>query len=88
MSQLNQFPTGWDEERVQSVIRHYERQTEDDAVAEDEAARADPKCSFVAIPVELLPAVRELLANHDANALDADDAGKRSALPGKIASES
>ena len=32
------FPPGWDEERVQKVLRHYEEQTEDEAVAEDEAA--------------------------------------------------
>lgn len=39
----NQFPAGWDEARVRSVIDHYENQTEDEAVAEDEAAlRARP----------------------------------------------
>jgi len=32
----NKFPSGWDEERVQSVIDHYENQTEDEAVAEAE----------------------------------------------------
>ena len=64
MTELNQFPPGWNEERVQSVIRHYESQTEDEAVAEDEAARNDPRHAFVAVPVELLPAVQELLAQH------------------------
>lgn len=34
----NRFPPGWDEERVQKVLTHYEEQTEDEAVAEDEAA--------------------------------------------------
>ena len=34
------FLPGWDEKRVQAVIRHYESQTEDEAVAEDEATRA------------------------------------------------
>jgi hypothetical protein len=33
-----QFPPGWDEERVSTVLKHYEEQTEDEAVAEDEAA--------------------------------------------------
>jgi hypothetical protein len=32
------FPPGWDEARVQRVLRHYERQSEEEAVAEDEAA--------------------------------------------------
>jgi hypothetical protein len=34
---LNQFPFGWSEERVRRVIEYYERQSEDEAVAEDEA---------------------------------------------------
>ena len=33
----NEFPPGWDEERVQKVLAHYETQSEDEAVAEDEA---------------------------------------------------
>ena len=32
------FPLGWDEERVRRVLAHYEQQTEEEAVAEDEAA--------------------------------------------------
>jgi len=34
----NKFPPGWDEERVQCVLAYYESQTEEEAVAEDEAA--------------------------------------------------
>ena len=34
----NKFPKGWDEERVRRVLAHYEEQTENEAVAEDEAA--------------------------------------------------
>jgi len=34
----NKFPPGWNEERVQRVLAHYEEQTEDESVAEDEAA--------------------------------------------------
>ena len=64
MTELNQFPPGWDEARVQSVIRHYESQTDSEAVAEDEAARSDSQHAFIAVPLELVPAVRELLAQH------------------------
>jgi hypothetical protein len=32
------FLPGWDEERVKKVLAHYENQTEEEAVAEDEAA--------------------------------------------------
>jgi hypothetical protein len=32
------FPPGWDESRVRRVLEHYETQSDDEAVAEDEAA--------------------------------------------------
>ncbi len=34
----SKFPKGWDEKRVRTVLAHYEKQTEEEAVAEDEAA--------------------------------------------------
>lgn len=37
----SRFPKGWDEERVKRVLDHYEDQTEEEAVAEDEAAWED-----------------------------------------------
>jgi hypothetical protein len=57
------FPPGWDKERVRKVLAHYESQSEEEAVAEDEAAYEDPKQTVIEIPNELVPAVRELLAN-------------------------
>ena len=58
----SRFPPGWDEARVHKLLEHYERQTEEEAVAEDEAAYEDPKQTLMAIPNELVPAVRPLLA--------------------------
>ena len=58
----SRFPKGWDEERVKRVLDHYENQTEDESVAEDEAAWEDTSQTFVEVPNELVPAVRELLA--------------------------
>ncbi|MHC4445333.1 MAG: hypothetical protein ACYTF1_14525 [Planctomycetota bacterium] len=60
----NRFPEGWDEERVRKVLAHYESQTEDEAVAEDEAAYEDRTQSVVEVPTELVPAIRELIAKH------------------------
>jgi hypothetical protein len=57
----NSFPPGWNEERVRKVLDHYERQTDDQAVAEDEAAFADHPETVISIPVDLIPAVRELI---------------------------
>ncbi len=58
----SRFPKGWDEERVKRVLDHYESQTEEEAVAEDEAAWEDASQTFIEVPNELVPAVRELLA--------------------------
>jgi len=62
--QQSEFPDGWDESRVRKVLEHYEHQGENEAVAEDEAAYHDRTASLVQVPVELLPAVRELIAKH------------------------
>jgi hypothetical protein len=58
------FPPGWDEERVRKVLEHYEVQTEEEAVAEDEATFDDPNQTVMEIPNVLVPAVRELIARH------------------------
>jgi hypothetical protein len=58
------FPPGWDEERVRKVLEHYEAQTEEEAVAEDEAAFDDPSQTVMEVPNALVPAVRELIARH------------------------
>jgi hypothetical protein len=42
----------------------YERQTEDDAVAEDEAAFSHQNDTVIQVPKELLPAIREMIAKH------------------------
>lgn len=33
----SKFPKGWDEKRVRKILAHYEKQTEEEAVPEDEA---------------------------------------------------
>ncbi len=58
----SKFPPGWDEERVRDVLDYYERQTDEEAVAEDEAAFESKTETFIQVPNELVPAVRELLA--------------------------
>ena len=60
----SRLPKGWDEKKVRRVLAHYEGQSEDDAVAEDEAAYCGDGYSMVELPDELLPKVRRLLARH------------------------
>ena len=62
----SKFPPGWDEQRVQKLLGHYESQSEEEAVAEDEAAFEAPDQTVMDVPTELVPAVRELIAKHRA----------------------
>jgi len=57
-----EFPPGWDEKRVKELIAHYENQTEDEEFADVEAARQAEDITLMAIPTELVPKVRALLA--------------------------
>jgi hypothetical protein len=60
----NQFPLGWDEAKVKKVINFYDNQTEDEAVAEDEAIEQTSEETIMQIPYSLVPTVRELIARH------------------------
>ncbi len=55
------FPAGWDEQRVRDVLAHYESQTEDEEFAEIEAVHQAENITFMAVPTELAPQVRELI---------------------------
>ncbi len=68
MKKQSKFPPGWDEARVQPVLDHYEAQTDAEAVAEDEASYESTTHTAVEIPVDLLPAVRELIAKRERSA--------------------
>jgi hypothetical protein len=57
----NQFPPGWDDERVKRLLNHYEEQSEVDAVAEDEAAYADATHTFMQVPIALVPQVQSII---------------------------
>jgi len=56
------FPPGWNEKRVQELIAHYENQTEDEEFADIEAAREAEDITMMAIPTDLVPKIRALLA--------------------------
>jgi hypothetical protein len=57
-----QFPPGWDEARVKRLLAHYEGQSEEEQVAEDEAAQDVEGQTVMIVPTDLVPAVRELIA--------------------------
>ncbi len=55
------LPDGLTEEKILEIIAHYENQSEDEAVAEDEAAFSGTDLVNVAVPRELLPQVLSLM---------------------------
>lgn len=67
MSRDLKYPEGWDEARVRRVLEHYETQTEEEAVAEDEAAEEQEGQTLMEVPSDLVPVVRELIAKRRAS---------------------
>jgi hypothetical protein len=59
----NNFPDGWDEDRVQRVLAHYDVQREDGAVCEDEAGIESGE-TVMNVPHDLVSKVRQLIADH------------------------
>ena len=58
----NRYPKGWDRKRVQALAEYYENQTDEEAIAELEAAFEDGKSAMIQVPLELVPKVQKLLA--------------------------
>jgi len=65
MKKRNRFPRGWNESRVRELLEHYEGQTEDEAVAEDEAAFRRRDHAVVVVPKKLVPAITRLVAREE-----------------------
>jgi glutamate formiminotransferase len=57
------FPDGWDKDRVQRVLAHYEKQTKDEVLADDEAD-VDSSQTIMTVSRDLVQKVRELIAKH------------------------
>ncbi len=58
----DKFPPGWDAERVRRLIAHYDALDEEQQVAEDEAAQEQPSQTTVVVPIEFMPAIRQMFA--------------------------
>jgi hypothetical protein len=56
------LPRGWTEKKVRNVLEHYENQTEEEQIAEHEAAYQAAGQTMMGVPTELVPAVRKLIA--------------------------
>lgn len=60
------YPLGWDDERVRRVLEHYATQSDEEAIAEDEAAYEATTHTAMEVPADLVPLVRELIARRRA----------------------
>ena len=60
----SKLPKGWKEAKLRRVLAHYEEQTEEDALLEDEAG-IQSKETVMTVPHELVPKVRELIAKRN-----------------------
>ena len=64
MEYANKYPPNWNEARVRKLLDHYESQSEEGAVAEDEAAFDEAAGATMNVPTELVPVVRDLINKH------------------------
>ena len=69
MTQRNEFPPGWDEERVREVLEYYERQSDEEAAAEHEAALSGTKHTLMEVPMKLRVAPGDNSASYLMNKL-------------------
>jgi len=55
------FPRGWNERRVREVIAYYDKQTEDEELAEYEASMREEGLTMMLVPTALVPEIRQLI---------------------------
>ena len=60
-----QFPKGWNEQRVKQLIAELDSRTDEEWIAADEAGATDgDDQTVITVPTSLLPEIRRLLASH------------------------
>lgn len=60
----NQYPEGWDAARVKALIDHYDNQSEEEAIAEAEAAFESG--ALMVVPPEMVIEISNLIARRQA----------------------
>ena len=56
------YPAGWDEERIRKLADHYDNQTEEEQLAEHEAAYLAEGQTVMVVPTELVPEIVKLIS--------------------------
>jgi hypothetical protein len=57
----NRYSNGLNREKVEAIIAFYDKHSDEDAIAEADAAYRKRKSTLIEVPVKLLPQVRRLL---------------------------
>ncbi len=60
--ETNKHPIGWKRKRTEALIAHFDNQTEDEAIAEADAAWKNSRVTFVRVPNELVAEVEAFVA--------------------------
>jgi hypothetical protein len=55
------LPRGWSEKKIRDLLEYYENQTEEEQVAEHEAAYKAAGQTMMGVPTELVPEIRKLI---------------------------
>jgi hypothetical protein len=56
------LPPGWTEKEIQDLATYYDNQSEDEQVAEHEAALRSHQQTVMVVPTELVPEIRKLIS--------------------------
>jgi hypothetical protein len=56
-----EYPAGWDEDRVRKLVERYDNQTEDEQAAEHEAVFLADGQTVMVVPTELVPEIVKLI---------------------------
>ena len=59
---VSELPDGWTESRIRAIIDYYDSQTDEEAIAEAEAAYEDEGYSVMLVPCDLVPEVQALIS--------------------------
>ena len=62
MKKKQKLPKGWTQAKIRELIAFYDNQTEEEEFEEIEAAHKSANITMMAVPTELVPKVRALLA--------------------------
>lgn len=73
----NTYPKGWNRKKVEAVLAHYDKQTDEEAIAEADVAWENSRMSLVRVPAELVEQVRAFVATKTGRGVRGRSAGRK-----------